>query len=54
MSWHHCLTDELAEELANSSANVDGIGLINLPSTTFLPLGKDFLPVNDLTTRCEC
>ncbi len=22
MSWHHCLTDELAEELADSSANI--------------------------------
>ena len=22
MSWHHCLTDELADELADSSANI--------------------------------
>jgi hypothetical protein len=29
MSWQHCQTDELAKELADSSANVDGIDLIN-------------------------
>jgi hypothetical protein len=33
-----------------SLTKVDGIGLINLPSTTFLPSGKYFLPVDDLTT----
>jgi hypothetical protein len=49
MSWHHCLTDELAKELADSSANVDGINLINLPSATFLPSGTNFAPVDEIT-----
>jgi hypothetical protein len=44
MSWHHCLTDELAKEL------VDGIDLINLPSATFLPSGTNFAPMDEIMT----
>jgi hypothetical protein len=50
MSWHHCLTDELAEELADSSANVDCIGHYQVASATFLPSGEYFMPVDDLLT----
>jgi hypothetical protein len=50
MSWQHCQTDELASELVDSSANVDCIGHHQLASATFLPSGRNSVPVDILMT----
>ena len=47
ISWQPWQT----KELADSSANVDCIGYINLPSATFLLLGTNSVQVNILTTQ---